>query len=257
MNDKRIMIFAPVHQREWILPLYLRNLYNIEYPKRLLSILWIVNNSKDDSLKLLQDFKNRHNNEYESINIQIWNNPEMGIDSRDTIHRNTYTYRWLSDLRNRGVSECLKRNCDYLFSCDSDILVRSNVLELLLNADKDYVAGLIYNGYETHESIYWKIPNILRKEGNYYKHVNNYYTKNKIGIIECDYTGAVFLCSQKALPFYVFAPDKAGEDLPACQALQKAGFTLYACCDSYSQHVMSPRWLNEFKNFGFEEDQDE
>jgi len=256
MNDKRIMIFAPVNQRAWILSYYLRNIYNIEYPKSLLSILWIVNNCTDNSFQLLQEFKDRHNDEYESIDIQIWDNPEMGIDSRDTVHRNTYTYRWLSDLRNRGVSECIKHDCDYLFSCDSDILVRSNVLELLLKADKDYVAGLIYNGYETHESIYWQIPNMLRKEGNYYKHVNNYYTKNKLGVIEIDFSGAVFLANKKVLPFYKFAPDRMGEDLPACQSLQKAGFKIYGCCDSYSQHIMSPRWLKEFKNFGFEEDVD-
>ena len=259
--NKRIMVFAPVHQREWVLPYYLRNLYNIDYEKKKIRVLWIVNNCTDKTLELLQNFKDRHEGEYESIDIQIWNNSEVGTPKeiehyRDTDYRNKIVYTWLSQLRNRGNYECLKYNCDYLFSCDTDILVKPDILNNLINVNKPYVAGLIYNGYETH-SNFWEIPNVLRKRSEIsYQHLNNYYTKNKMGITTCDFTGALFLASKEVLPYYIFSTDKMGEDLPACKSLQSHGYELFVSCNDYAQHIMSPKWIEEFKNFGTEEDND-
>ena len=256
MDDKRIMLFAPVHQREWILPYYLRNLYAIDYDKSKIRILWVVNNTSDNSLKILNDFKERYGHKYEAIDIQIWDNPKIGLDNRSTEQREKFSYQWLADLRNRGISECLKQNCDYLFSCDSDILVRSNIIKGLIKVNEPFVAGLIYNGYELFRDSFWKYPNILRLEGNNYRHVNNYHTKNKIGTIECDYSGAIYLANVDALKNIHYDFHKMGEDLPACQSLQKAGFKLFVSCDNYSQHIMSPKWLKEFENFGFEDELD-
>ena len=259
MDEKRVMIFAPVHQREWVLPYYLRNLYNIDYEKNKIRILWIVNNCTDKSFDLLQEFKNRHEDEYESIDIQVWNNSVIGKpveleEYRDTNYSNNFVYSWLSELRNRGNLEYIRRDCDYLFSCDSDILVKPDILKGLMSLDKDYVAGLIYNGYEVSGS-FWKYPNILRKKSEIsYEHVSNYHTKNKIGLITCDFTGALFLAKSKILPYYNFSPDRMGEDLPACKSLQNNGIELFASCDHYSQHIMSPKWLEEFKNFGTDEE---
>jgi GT2 family glycosyltransferase len=254
MDNKRIMIFAPVHQREWILPYYLRNLANINYEKKLIRILWVLNNTTDNSLKLLQEFKDNHSHKYESIDIQIWDNPKVGLDLRSTEQRIKFSYQWLADLRNRGVEECLKQECDYLFSCDSDILVKDDIIHGLIEINKPFVAGLIYNGYEYAPSTFWEFPNILRLDGNNYRHINNYYTKNKTGVIKCDFSGALYLASKEALPHMQYGFHKMGEDLPACQSLQKAGFELFVSCEHYSQHVMSSKWLKEFKNFGFEEE---
>ncbi len=260
MDAKRVMIFAPVHQREWILPYYLRNIYNIDYEKKKIRILWIVNNCTDKTFDLLQGFKNKHQEEYESIDIQVWNNSNIGKpvelnEYRDTTYRNKYIYSWLSDLRNRGNAECLKYDCDYLFSCDTDILVKPDILKGLMSFNKKYVAGLIYNGYEIVPD-FWKYTNILRKVSEIsYQHVNNYHTKNKIGLVSCDFTGAVFLAEKSILPYYIFSADRQGEDLPACKELQKNGVELFASCDHYSQHIMSPKWLKEFENFGTEEDE--
>lgn len=251
-DDKRIMIFAPVHQREWILPLYLRNLYNLDYEKKKIRILWIVNNCSDKSNLFLEIFKKNYGHEYESVDIQIWDNPKIGLDARNVKQRKEFTYQWLTDLRNRGVSECIKQGCDYLFSCDSDILVEKNSLKNLLSFDKDYISNLLYNGYQVFPDKYWTTPNVLRKQDATYIHVNNYHTKNKRGIIACDFSGASFLCSKKALPYLNFDYNILGEDLPACQSLQKAGFDLFCSCDDYVQHVMSEKWLEQFKDFGIE-----
>ena len=146
--------------------------------------------------------------------------------------------------------ECLRRNCDYLFSLDSDVLVKPDIIKNLISKEKDYVAGLLYNGYKVCPEKPEKYPNVLRLMADgQYLHVLNSYTKNKKGIITCNFTGAVFLCSKKALPFLKFDNHKLGEDLPACISLEKNGFKVWCSCDDYCQHIMGKEYLEQFKNF--------
>jgi len=245
------MLFSPVHQREWVLPYYLRNIYDLNYDKKLIHILWVINNTTDNSMAILEKFRQVYGSEYGSISIQIWENPKVGKDERTTEQRGSKGYEWLAELRNRGVYECLKGGYDYLFSVDSDVLLPPEVLNNLISKQKKYVSALLYNGYEHSPDKPEKYPNVLRTfdDGRTYLHTLNNYTKNKKGIIRCDFTGAVFICEKSALPYLKFANDPLGEDLPACRSLQKNGIDPYCSCDDYCQHIMGRKFLEQFKNF--------
>ena len=69
--------------------------YKLDYDKKLIDIYWIVNNSNDNSLQLLHDFKNKYNKEYNSINIEIYNNSDIPAETRSTQIREKYIYIWL------------------------------------------------------------------------------------------------------------------------------------------------------------------
>ena len=77
MQHKRILIACPVHNREWILPYYLKYLHALDYDKNLIDIYWIVNNTTDKSKKLLERFKEEHGGAYRSITIEVHNNKKM------------------------------------------------------------------------------------------------------------------------------------------------------------------------------------
>lgn len=261
--NKRILIGFPVSNREWVLPYFLKHIENIDYDKKLIDIYCIVNNSKDASLQLMQDFKNKYKDEYNSIQIEIYNNSKYPKDERTTIIREQI-YHFLSELRNKIISKCVTLNCDYLLSVDTDILVPNDILNRLLSHNKDYVAGLIYNGYlftPRHESFdynpilnAYKFPNILKLNSqNTYTHVVNYRVKNpnlneKDTLLEVDFTGAVFLATQDVCKVAKFSWNVQGEDEPFCRTAREAGFKLYCDLSLYSQHMMSKQILDLYIN---------
>jgi hypothetical protein len=254
-EDKRIVIAFPCRDRAWVLPYFLKHIYNIDYNKKLIDIYCVVNNSKDLSHKILKEFKKKYESEYNSINIELRNNYEFAMrdERRESIRLKMY--HWLADLRNLLVNKCVELNCDYMLSVDTDILVPSDILKRLINHNKDYVSSLIYNGYlfkPRNVSVdykpvlnAYKFPNILNKYNqNSYKHIVNYKVKNpnlleKDTIAEVDFTGAVFLVSREVCKVARFGWDKQGEDEVFCRTAKENGFKLYCDLSLYSQHMMN------------------
>ena len=262
--NKRILIAFPCRDRAWVLPHFLKHLVNINYDKKLIDIYCIINNSSDSSHEIMKEFKDKYNNDYNSIQIEVQNNSQYSIkDTRRTDVRDKI-YNWLADLRNMIVKRCVKLDCDYLFSVDTDILVSSDILERLIKHDKDYIASLIYNGYlytprsadEGYDSILnaYKYPNILKQNINGgYDHIVNYRVKNpnlcdKGYLIEVDFTGAVFLVSKDVCKVARFGWDKQGEDEMFCRSARENGFKLYCDLSLYSQHMMSEDILKMYLN---------
>ena len=290
MDSKKILISCPVRNRDWILPYYLRNLYNLNYDKSLISIYWLVNNNTDNSLKLLEEFKNEHKNEYANIEIEVLDASFMPEDDRAT-NRQKYIYYHLSNLRNKIIEKAKGMDIDYLYSSDCDILMSKDTLTKLLSHNKDVVAALLYNGHHVGPQAETKnvsvvlpqnnlgikisisdskvvknsissnsknndyaaqmYPNILNKTiKGIYKHIYNYNTNNKIGLIECDFTGASILISKKVCEFAKYAPDVIyGEDLPFCRCVQAKGYKLYCDCSAYVEHIQGIEFLEKYKDF--------
>jgi len=255
-QNKTVFLSAPVSNRDWVISYYLRNLYNLDYNKKLISIFWVINNSKDDTMKLLFDFKNKYESEYESIRIEIFNDSSVPKDERTVEVREKYIYQRLADLRNYCVREFLRTNCDYFFSCDSDILIRKDCLSRLVSHEKDFCSALIYNGYLFHPEDPSAYPNILKLvENDRYKHIVNYRTKHPESnfekpLIRCDFTGAVFTMSRKACSVVRYEWHRQGEDEPASKSIREAGMEIFCDVYNYNQHVMDEKFLEQFKSFG-------
>lgn len=255
--DKKILVACPVSSRGWIIPYYLRNLKNLDYDKKLIDIYWIVNNSTDNSLSLLKDFKQQHKNEYNSIEIEVYNSKNKFTDDRTLEIRKKHTFYWLAELRNKMLKKCIELNADYLFSSDCDILFKKDLLKRLLSHNKHVISSLLYNGYLVAKSLdeAYKYPNILRKAANNkYEHIVNYKVKypgeNSVGtLISCDLTGACILISKEVCSKAKYDWHIQGEDEYFCQAAKQAGYGLWCDISMYSQHVMSPELLEQFKDF--------
>jgi hypothetical protein len=262
--DKKILCFCPISSRAWVLPHFLEHILNIDYPNHLIHFYFIINNSNDNSLALLKNFKAEYIAKFGDIKIEIYNSSDKFKDDRSGEVRHKYTYNWLSELRNKGLKECVKSGCDYLFSCDCDILVPSNILKEFVSANVDVIASLIYNGYlfmpngvgkdyKPIENAY-KYPNILNisKDGGYI-HITNYYTKNphkcdKEKMLEIDATGAVSLISQRVCAISKYTYDSQGEDMSWSKTVRDAGYKLYCKPSVYSQHIMNEELLQMYLN---------
>lgn len=256
--DKKILISCPVGgTRSWILPYYLRNLYNLDYNKKLIDIYWILNNSYDDSLSLLQEYKQKFENEYNSITIEIYKDKKKFKDERKTNIRQQHTYPLLALLRNKILDKTVELDCSYLWSSDSDILFKPDTLNRLLSHNKNIVSCLLYNSYLFTPESPWKYTNILKDIGNRtYQHISNFKTKNHdknpIGtLVSCDFTGASILISKEVCKVTRYADNKIyGEDEPWSFSARQAGYSLWCDISLYVQHVMSPDYLPQFKDFG-------
>lgn len=262
--NKSIRICTLIRNRDWIIPLYLQHLYNLQYNKKQITLYWLVNNSNDNSLYLLNQFKSKYNSEYNKIIIKVKNKLNLVEDVRlNNVRIDGGIYEHLANMRNEMFNDCEE---DYLFNIDSDILVEKECLNKLLKSEKDMIAGWIYNGYvfsETNPGTkYFNytnlcIPHIYKVEGmERFGHINlrrrdiKENLRNNNNIIEVGLTGAICLYSRKLYSDkdirFKYCVD--GEDAPYCISARMKGFKLYGNLTSYSQHIMSQSWLNKYLN---------
>lgn len=258
--DKRVLLSCPVSNRAWVIPYYLDSIHNLDYDKKLIDIYWIINNSTDQSFSLLKQFKKQHQNEYNSITIEEYNNHKLPKDERVTSTR-IKIYPWLAHLRNKILQKAVSLNVDYLYSSDCDIILQPNSLKRLLFHDKDIVANLIYNGflyippnslqdYNPIENAH-KFPNVLREIApRQYQHITNYHIKypdkNPTGtLLECEFSGASILISKEVCKVTKYDTNLTyGEDEPWSYSARQAGYKIYCDISSYQKHIMSPEILD-------------
>lgn len=255
--SNKILISCPISNRAFILPYYLQSILKLDYNKKLIDIYWIINNSKDNSLSLLSQFKEKYKNEYNSINIEIYNNKKLPKDERIDVIREKYIYNWLSELRNKILDKCVKLSCDYLLSSDSDILLKPCTLKRLIENNKDICSCLIYNGYlfDGIDKAY-KHTNMLKKNiYNQYVHITNYKTKfpfkNPKGtLVDLDFSGASMLIKKKVCQNknIRFGYHKQGEDEVFFRTAINNGFKAYGDISLYQNHIMSPECLDLYLN---------
>ena len=148
-QDKTITIASLIKNREWCLKDFLNGLMlqSRYYDPKLISFLFIVNDSVDKSLEILKEWKNLVKNDYDNIEIKIIN-----FSNTDSIE-----HKWDdAKLRNMAYMRdiCLQKlkNTDYLFMIDSDvILTKPDTLMHLVALQREVVYEVFWAGWENGE----------------------------------------------------------------------------------------------------------
>jgi len=250
MSQPNICIGAPISNRQDFLPYYLDNILNLNFNRKQLSLYFIINNSQDDSEKILQRFKLDYQHEYHNITIDYYNgNKHVPKDERTNDIRLKHSYNHLSLLRNMLLNHTVKNNYSHLLSVDSDIMISPDTLNKLLSHNVDICSSLIWNGFLHEPSHPWKFPNIL----NYnlfgqLEHISNWYVKNSPNLtesklIEVSATGACILISKEVCKQTKYSWHLQGEDMSWSEDCQKKGFKLHCDLGCYSTHCMSEQLL--------------
>ncbi|OMD71215.1 glycosyltransferase [Paenibacillus odorifer] len=241
MNELPLVtIAAPIRNREFILNQYLDHIYNINYPHDKIELLFVLNNSNDHSEEILRSFKDNHSDKYKRITIETYNR-NVPPDTRTTDTRNKHIYTHLSILKNYIM---FKVKTEKLLFIDSDILVPDSVINNLLNAEKDIVSGLIYNGYIVDPERPYKYPNIMKLiDKNSYEHITNCSIKEapykeQQYLINVDLTGAIWMVDKKVYKKVKFGYHPQGEDAYFCAEAQSLGFEIWCDLGTFCTHVM-------------------
>jgi GT2 family glycosyltransferase len=127
-------------------------------------------------------------------------------------------------VRNQFLKLISKEKFDFLLSIDSDILVKPDILNKLLDDKKDIVSALVYNGHEYGKDWFnYRIHTVKNGREGYF--IYEYMPKN---IFEVDVTGACYLIARKVIDSKVkYKPTTFGEDIGFCEEAKKKGFKIY------------------------------
>lgn len=227
-----VVIGCPVRNRDWILSEYLTAISKLDYPKHKIYLYFVLNDSVDNSKKILEQFKEDNLKSYFNITIieKNFGFPndlgEQGLGRKNNgIDRGTYCAKALSECRNMLLNAAMNHDFDYLFFVDSDIIVLPDVLTKLIETKKDVVAALVRND---HHNAY----NFL--------HIDKNISRGTIPsrLFQVDITGAVMLVSKKIFLNKVlrYYPTSTGEDEGFCNKLKQSNIPMYVL-NEMQKHV--------------------
>lgn len=239
--DKKIMISAPVRNRYEILDHYLNSIKNIDYDKSQIDLYWIINNSSNKVMDILNKFIDENKSDYNSIGYDVFDfNEVCAINAdRSGINRELF-YKNVAVLRNKIIERAKSNSSDYLLFWDTDILAPKNILKELLCKNKDCIAGLVKNHpmMDAYNFLHYS------KERDMFvrKHDFNFNSKN---LIKVDLTGALILLSKKAIESGKYYSCKSGEDEGFARCMMENQIDMWIAPELRCQHIYDIRLFLE------------
>ena len=214
---------------------------NIEYPRSNLGYFFAINNSTDDSEQLLRDMYNKYKKEYRSFDLMGYYYPDVAVDTRVGSRRHIYPV--LADLRNVIRKFFLNTDYDYMFTIDSDVLVKPNVLKELLALDTLAASAVIYN--DKGRGVIGNAMIIESAEPFRAKHVM---LDNVGDVFEADLSGACTLYKREVFERGFFYKDgPVGEDVSFSCQLKEAGIK-FKMKKNLAYHCMTGENLRRYLN---------
>lgn len=179
--EKRILIAAPVYQKEEIFKEYLNSIEHLKIPEGYKVNKFFYLHNSPNLAKFLKE------NEYELINDDATIIKEKNEQKKWTEKNFNALYK----MRTALLQKAAKENYDYLFTIDSDILLHPNTLQNLLKDNKEIVGNMIWTKMENE-----KIEAICGKneEWGAYDDLSQFMTP---GLYPIGWTRACLLISSK------------------------------------------------------------
>lgn len=236
----KIFIAVPIRNRAWIIDDYLTAIYNLDYPKNLIHIYFLINDSEDDTYKKILYFKIDHEDEYLEINCEnrIYGKPEG--------HRKgkllQLLYPHFAMLKNYVKDKFLDSDCNYWFQLDSDTICEYDTLKKLVNHQVGYVCGVCSCDQKAASSSK-KIINVMKKIAGKYERVaweELEEVKKLKKLFECDWIGGIVLMNRfiaKNCNYHTIKIDY-DDNLGFCQDVQEFGFKVWVDPEIFLNHYM-------------------
>ena len=224
----RVLIAAPLRQQPKIFREYQKGLDQLIIPEGVKVDRYFVVNDCPEVIPEIRDADWEENNTEDVIvyHDHIW--PGELLDR-------------MSELRNQCVKRTLEGGYDYMLSVDTDLVLEPHTLQVLLEAQKDIVAGLFWtNGW----SNAWN-----------YDQADGYDPEwEKPGLYEIGGSGALMLISRKVFEAGVdytkinnIRKCMKGEDRHFCIRAVCAGFGIWADSHCLPVHLYTERHYRAYK----------
>ncbi len=150
----RVLVAILAKQKEPTLPLYLRCIEALDYPKSSIVLYIRTNNNTDRTEQILRDWVASVGHLYAAVEFDA---EDVGtrVEQFGVHEWNAPRFRVLGRIRNISMSCALAHNCDFYFVCDVDNFVRPCTLRELVALNVPIVApflrlvkaGAFYSNY--------------------------------------------------------------------------------------------------------------
>jgi hypothetical protein len=147
---KNVFIAVLAKQKEKVLPLFLRSLYELDYPKENIFIYFRTNNNTDNTPVLIEEWIKTYGKEYKGL-IYDSKDVEQKVQNYGVHEWNGERFRVLAKIRQESLRQFLLTDCDYYFVIDVDNFIFPETLKSLIAADKPIIAPLLRYAVATDE----------------------------------------------------------------------------------------------------------
>jgi hypothetical protein len=145
----RVLLAILAKQKEAVLPLYLRCIEALDYPKSRIS-LWVrTNNNTDGTERILNDWLDRVGASYERVHFDA-SSVSSGVERFGVHEWNAERFRVLAALRQQSLEATRQWGCDYYFVADADNFLRPGALRELVGLGLPLVAPLLHHEQPGH-----------------------------------------------------------------------------------------------------------
>lgn len=138
--DKTVLIAILAHNKEHVLPHFLKSIENQNYNKKLISIYINTNNNTDGTVEVLKTWVESNKDAYRSI---IFDEHTVEMATGNPHQWNNERFSILADIRNKSLRKAKELSCDYYFVVDCDNFIAPDTLTYLIKKNKPIIAPLL------------------------------------------------------------------------------------------------------------------
>ncbi len=238
---KRILIITPLRNEDHSISQYLESLYGLDYPKNLMDVYWLENDSTDTTLNLLKAAKSEmpfRSTALKSVKILgPIKKLKPGRHAKDIGYGEHRVKSWLVIWNKYFLPLIRKSKADYVLMWYADSVVEPNIIKKYLKVfadfkDAGWVSGAIYFRYPKHMHLAAPIP--LDTKTN----------KPRLPCppgstrpVKVKYSGHVWMCPREPLGKCTFARIGRDMHMSLILGLKKQGLYNYYDPTVFIKHV--------------------
>ena len=167
----RIMMAILVKQKAKALPLYLRCLEALDYPKSEIVLYVRTNNNTDETESILRDWIARVGGLYAAVEFDTAD-VAAPVEAFAEHEWNAMRFRVLGHIRNVSLRRALEHDCRFYFVADADNFIRASTLRELVALNLPIVAPLLRS---IHAGTYYANYHAEIDANGYYKNCDQYH----------------------------------------------------------------------------------
>lgn len=223
----RVLLAILAKQKEPSLPLYLKCIEELDYPKSSIVLYIRTNNNRDRTEEILRDWVTRVGSQYAGVDFDA-TDVAQPVESFGVHEWNEMRFKVLGNIRNISLKKTVEHGCDFYFTCDVDNFIRPCTLTELVDLDLPIVAPLL-------RSVTANVPysnyHAEVDANGYYRACDQYYwvlNRWVRGIIEMPVVHCTYLIRRDVLDRLTYTDDSGRHEYVIfSDSARKAGIAQY------------------------------
>lgn len=225
--SKHIVLAILVKQKEKTLPITLRSIEELDYPKENISLYVRTNNNTDNTKVILDEWLDKNRTLYRNVYYDD-SDVEQEVQKYDVHEWNAERFSVLGKIRQDSLNYTLEIKADYYFVMDVDNAVIPKTLTELIKLDLPIVAPLVTNckGATMYANYFHSVDsNGYYVSDSYYPHI---VCRKMLGIFKVPVVHCTYLVRADVIPHLKYDDGSHRYEFAIfCDSARKAGIDQY------------------------------